>query len=52
MKDVAQRAMVSTATVSHVLNGTRVVQPQTRERVLVAIHPKGVGRPCRSVTET
>jgi DNA-binding LacI/PurR family transcriptional regulator len=30
MKDEAQRAMVSTTTVSHVLNGTRVVQPQTR----------------------
>jgi LacI family transcriptional regulator len=41
MKDVAQRARVSTATVSHVLNGTRVVQPQTRERVLAAIHELG-----------
>ena len=37
MKDVAARALVSKATVSHVLNGTRVVQGATRERVLAAV---------------
>lgn len=41
MKDVAARALVSKATVSHVLNGTRVVQPQTRDRVLAAIRELG-----------
>ncbi len=37
MKDVAQRAQVSSATVSHVLNGTRFVQPETLERVQRAV---------------
>lgn len=37
IKDVAKRAGVSTATVSHVINGTRVVRPATREQVLAAI---------------
>jgi LacI family transcriptional regulator len=37
MRDVAQRAGVSTATVSHVLNGTRFVRPETGERVRAAI---------------
>lgn len=37
MKDVAKRAAVSVATVSHVVNGTRYVEPSTRERVLEAI---------------
>ena len=37
MKDVARRAGVSTATVSHVLNGTRHVDPGTRDRVRAAI---------------
>lgn len=37
MKDVAQRAAVSVATVSHVVNGTRYVEPATRDRVLEAI---------------
>jgi LacI family transcriptional regulator len=37
MKDVARHAGVSTATVSHVLNGTRIVQPDTSERVRLAI---------------
>lgn len=36
-RDVATRAGVSTATVSHVLNGTRRVDPATRERVLAAV---------------
>lgn len=37
MADVARRAGVSVATVSHVLNETRPVRPQTRESVLDAI---------------
>jgi len=37
MKDVAQRANVSPATVSHVLNGTRFVQPETLGRVQRAV---------------
>jgi LacI family transcriptional regulator len=37
MRDVADRAGVSSATVSHTLNGTRHVDPETRERVLQAI---------------
>ncbi len=37
MKDVARHAGVSTATVSHVLNGTRVVQSETSARVRTAI---------------
>jgi LacI family transcriptional regulator len=36
-RDVAARAGVSTATVSHVLNGTRHVDGETRERVLAAV---------------
>jgi len=41
IKDVAARAGVSIATVSHVLNGTRPTQQQTRERVLAAIRDLG-----------
>lgn len=37
MRDVAQVAGVSATTVSHVLNGTRHVDPATREAVLAAI---------------
>jgi len=38
---VAARAGVSTATVSHVLNGTRGSKPETRQRVLAAIQELG-----------
>ncbi len=37
MKDVAQRANVSVSTVSHVINKTRKVNPETTEKVLQAI---------------
>lgn len=37
IRDVALHAGVSTATVSHVLNGTRFVKADTRERVLQSI---------------
>ena len=37
MKDVAELAGVSTATVSHVVNGTKRISPETTERVLMAI---------------
>lgn len=37
IKDVAKRAGVSTATVSHVINGTRRVMPETRDLVLSVI---------------
>lgn len=36
-KDVAERAGVSIATVSHVINGTRFVSEETRQKVLDAI---------------
>ncbi|MFF9812889.1 LacI family DNA-binding transcriptional regulator [Streptomyces sp. NPDC014006] len=41
MADVARSAGVSVATVSHVLNGTRPVLPQTRQAVLDAIDELG-----------
>jgi DNA-binding LacI/PurR family transcriptional regulator len=41
IKDVAAKAAVSIATVSHVLNGTRVTRPRTRERVLEAVRELG-----------
>jgi len=37
MRDVAERAGVSVATVSHVINDTQYVSPELRERVLNAI---------------
>lgn len=37
MKEVADLAGVSTATVSHVVNGTKRLSPETTERVLLAI---------------
>ncbi len=37
MRDVAQRANVSLATVSHVINGTRYVSPELAERVHTAM---------------
>jgi LacI family transcriptional regulator len=42
--DVARTAGVSTSTVSHVLNGTRPVQPATRQRILDAIEKTGYRR--------
>lgn len=41
MKDVAELAGVSASTVSHVLNGTRKVSEDTRERVRLAIEELG-----------
>jgi len=49
VQDVAHRANVSTATVSHVLNGTRYVSPELIARVRHAVldldyHPNGIAR--------
>lgn len=41
IKDVAAAAKVSTATVSHVLNGTRFVSRETKDRVLTTIKEMG-----------
>ncbi len=41
IKDVAHHAQVSVTTVSHVVNGTRAVSPQARERVEQAIRTVG-----------
>jgi LacI family transcriptional regulator len=41
MRDVARVAGVSASTVSHVLNETRFVKPQTRDTVLAAIRETG-----------
>ncbi|ACZ18795.1 transcriptional regulator, LacI family [Thermanaerovibrio acidaminovorans DSM 6589] len=41
MKDVALLAGVSVSTVSHVLNGTRNVAPETRDRVMRAVDALG-----------
>lgn len=44
IKDVAELAGVSTATVSHVVNGTRNTKPETRQKVLAAIEKLGYAR--------
>jgi LacI family transcriptional regulator len=41
IKDVAELAGVSIATVSHVINGTRRVRPETRDRVLAGVERLG-----------
>ncbi|MDB5076794.1 MAG: LacI family transcriptional repressor [Chloroflexi bacterium] len=41
IRDVAKLASVSIATVSHVVNGTRFVEPATSDRVRTAIHELG-----------
>ena len=41
IKDVAKRAGVSKTTVSHVINNTRFVEEETRQRVLQAIAELG-----------
>ena len=41
ISDVAKRAYVSKSTVSHVINGTRVVDAETKRRVLAAIADLG-----------
>ncbi len=41
MKDVAEKAGVSIATVSHVVNGTRHTRKHTRQRVLAAVEELG-----------
>ena len=53
IRDVAKRAGVSVATVSHVINGTRKVAPETAERVHRAMeeldyHPNAVARSLRT----
>ncbi|MBN2472453.1 MAG: LacI family DNA-binding transcriptional regulator [Anaerolineae bacterium] len=44
IRDVAQHAGVSIATVSHVINNTRPVSPELRERVQTAMHALGYQR--------
>ncbi|MFT4134980.1 LacI family DNA-binding transcriptional regulator [Microbacterium sp.] len=44
INDVARRAAVSATTVSHVLNGTRFVRPETRARVEDAVATLGYRR--------
>ena len=41
IKDVANHSGVSISTVSHVVNGTRFVAPETRERVEISITKLG-----------
>lgn len=41
IRDVAAHAKVSVSTVSHVLNGTRFVEPETEDRVRAAIEALG-----------
>jgi LacI family transcriptional regulator len=45
MADVARAAQVSITTVSHVINGTRAVAPETRDRVRAAIETLGYQTP-------
>ncbi|NTV61975.1 MAG: LacI family transcriptional regulator [Oscillochloris sp.] len=57
IKDVAERANVSTATVSYVLNGTGTVGEATRQRVLAAVAdlgylPSHAARSLRSRSQT
>jgi LacI family transcriptional regulator len=52
MRDVAKRAGVSTATVSHLINGTRYVSPELAQRIVVAMRelnyrPDAVARSLR-----
>lgn len=52
IRDVARRAVVSPATVSHVLNGTRYVSPELTQRVMEAVgeldyQPDAVARSLR-----
>lgn len=42
IRDVAQKADVSTATVSHVINGTRYVAETTATRVQLAMKTLGI----------
>lgn len=55
IREVAESAGVSYATVSHVINNTRVVSPETRERVLAAMsalnyRPNALARSLRKGT--
>jgi LacI family transcriptional regulator len=55
IKDVARKSGVSTATVSHVINGTRIVSASTREAVMQAMQeldysPSVYGRALRTRT--
>lgn len=57
IKHVAERAGVSTATVSYVLNGTGTITPATRQRVLAAVadlnyQPNYAARSLRSRSRT
>lgn len=52
IKDVAARAGISSTTVSHTINGTRFVDPDTKERVWAAVRelgyrPNGLARSLR-----
>ncbi|MGP3963939.1 LacI family DNA-binding transcriptional regulator [Nonomuraea sp. 3N208] len=50
MADVARQAGVSISTVSHVINGTRFVAEETRQRVLAAVEETGyIHRGARSL---
>lgn len=47
MRDVASRAGTSVSTVSHVVNGTRYVAPETAQRVRLAMKALGFSPPLR-----